>query len=126
MKITLRLIVSLVLAAALVAAVSSYIQVGEEGNRMTHELDVRAAVIADGLQESIRVLLQANSPARLKRLVRLSHMIQQFDDKPVTLQESMQRNVRRYGHPYDPTRPQPLSPQIPLGGAFSRLLELIF
>ena len=69
MKITLRLIVSLVLAAALVAAVSSYIQVGEEGNRMTHELDVRAAVIADGLQESIRVLLQANSPARLKRLV---------------------------------------------------------
>jgi len=69
MKITLRLIVSLVLAAALVAAVSSYIQVGEEGNRMTHELDVRAGVIADGLQESIRVLLQANSPARLKRLV---------------------------------------------------------
>jgi hypothetical protein len=60
------------------------------------------------------------------QLVRLSNMIQQFDDKPVTLQESMQRNVRRYGHPYDPTRPQPLSPQIPLGGAFSRLLELIF
>ena len=69
MKITVRLIVSLVLAAALVAAVSSYIQVEEEGGRMTHELDVRAAVIADGLQESIRVLLQANSPVRLKRLV---------------------------------------------------------
>src|SRR3989338_142405 len=69
MKITLRLIVSLVLAAALVAAVSSYIQVDEERGRMTRELDVRASVIADGLQESIRVLIQANSTARLKRLV---------------------------------------------------------
>src|SRR3990172_6985143 len=36
---------------------------------MTRELDVRASVIADGLQESIRVLIQANSTARLKRLV---------------------------------------------------------
>lgn len=60
------------------------------------------------------------------QLVRLSNMIRQFDDQPVTLQESMQRNMRRYGHPYDPTRPQPLSPQIPLGGVFSRLVELIF
>jgi hypothetical protein len=64
--------------------------------------------------------------ASILPLVRLSSVMQQFDDKPVTLQESMQRNMRRYGHPYDPTRPQPLSPQIPLGGVISRLFGIIF
>ncbi len=60
------------------------------------------------------------------RLVRLSNIIQEFDDKPLTLQESMQRNMRRYGHPYDPTRPQPLSPQIPLDGILFRLFDFVF
>ena len=64
--------------------------------------------------------------ASILPLVRLSNVMQRFDDKPATLQELMQRNMRRYGHPYDPTRPQPLSPQIPLGGVISRLFEIIF
>ncbi len=69
MKITFRLIVSLVLAATLVASVSSYLQVQEERDRMTHEMDVRASILAESLQESVRELLRVNSPARLKRLV---------------------------------------------------------
>lgn len=69
MKITFRLIISLVLAAALVASVSSYVQVQEERDRLTHEMDVRASILAESLQESVRELLRVNSPARLKRLV---------------------------------------------------------
>jgi len=69
MKITARLIVSLVLAAALVASVSAYLQVQDERDRLTHELDVRASILAESLQESVRELLRVNSPARLKRLV---------------------------------------------------------
>jgi alpha,alpha-trehalose-phosphate synthase [UDP-forming] len=69
MKITVRLIVSLVLAAALVASVSSYVQVQEERDRLSHELDVRASMLAESLQESVRELLRVNSPERLKRLV---------------------------------------------------------
>ena len=69
MKITFRLIISLVLAAALVAGVSSYVQIQEERDRLTHELDVRASILAESLQESVKELLRANSAARLKRLV---------------------------------------------------------
>lgn len=60
------------------------------------------------------------------RLVRLSRVLDQFDSQPVSLEESTRRTMRRSGHPYDPTRPQPLSPQIPLGGVLSRLLDYIF
>lgn len=59
-------------------------------------------------------------------LIHLSGVIRRFDEQPVTLEDLMQRNLRRYGLPYDPIRPQPLSPQIPLGGALSRLLNYIF
>jgi alpha,alpha-trehalose-phosphate synthase [UDP-forming] len=68
MKITLRLIVSLVLAAALVASVFSYVQVQDERDRLTRELDVRASILAESLQESVKELLRANSPSKLKRL----------------------------------------------------------
>lgn len=69
MKITLRLIISLVFVAALVASVSTYLQIREERDRLTHELDVRATILAESLQESVRELLRVNSPAKLKRLV---------------------------------------------------------
>lgn len=69
MKITLRLIVSLVLAAAVVASVFSYLQVQNERNRLTQELDVRASILAESLQESVKELLISNSPAKLKRFV---------------------------------------------------------
>jgi hypothetical protein len=60
------------------------------------------------------------------QLVRLSHVIRRFDDQPVTLEESTQRNVRRYGHPYNPLRPQPPTAQVPLEGILFRLLDYIF
>jgi hypothetical protein len=60
------------------------------------------------------------------QLVRLSQVIRRFDDQPVTLDESTLRNLRRYGHPYNPVRPQPPTAQVPLEGIFFRLLDYIF
>jgi len=60
------------------------------------------------------------------QLVRLSQVIRRFDDQPVTLEESTQRNFRRYGHPYNPVRPQPPTAQVPIEGILFRLLDYIF
>jgi trehalose-6-phosphate synthase len=69
MKITVKLIVSLVLVATLVISVFTYLQVQYERDRLSHELDVRADILAESLQESVKDLLKAKSTARLKRLV---------------------------------------------------------
>ncbi len=69
MKITLRLIISLVLAAAVVSSVFSYLQVQSENDRLIQELDVRASILAQGLRESVKELLSANSPDRLHQFV---------------------------------------------------------
>lgn len=69
MKITFRLIVSLVLVAALVASVSSYLQVQNERDRLTNELEVRTVILGESLQESIKELLRVKSSTRLKRFV---------------------------------------------------------
>ncbi len=69
MKITLRLIISLILAAAAVASVFSYLQVQNERDRLVQELDVRASILAEGLQESVKELLRTNSPDRLNNFV---------------------------------------------------------
>lgn len=69
MKITLRLIVSLLLAAAIVASVFSYLQVQNERDRLVQELDVRAGILADDLQESVREILRTRSSELLQKLV---------------------------------------------------------
>ncbi len=69
MKITFKLTISLVLVATLVISVFTYLQVQYERDRLSHELDVRADILAESLQESVKDLLKAKSTARLKRLV---------------------------------------------------------
>jgi alpha,alpha-trehalose-phosphate synthase [UDP-forming] len=69
MKITVRLIVSLLVAAALVASVFSYLQVQSERDTLVQELNVRANVLAEGLQEPIAEYIQVNAIAKLKRVV---------------------------------------------------------
>ncbi len=69
MKITVRLIVSLVLAATLVAALSSYLQVQSDRERLTEELNVRSTILAEGMQESVQGLLNTASLARLRRFI---------------------------------------------------------
>ncbi len=69
MKITFRLVVSLVLVVALVAIGSSFYQVGEEKARLTSELERRAIILAESLQESVVPLIGSDSPKRLNRIV---------------------------------------------------------
>ena len=69
MKITLRLVVSLVLVVALVAIAFSFYQVNEERIRLTSELERRTIVLAESLQESVTPLVTSDSPEKLNRLV---------------------------------------------------------
>ncbi|MFA4829252.1 MAG: trehalose-6-phosphate synthase [Thermodesulfovibrionales bacterium] len=69
MKITIRLIVSLIFVIALVAVVFSFYQVRTEKARLASELERRAIILAESLQESVIPLMQANSLPRLNRLV---------------------------------------------------------
>ncbi|MCL5022329.1 MAG: trehalose-6-phosphate synthase [Nitrospirae bacterium] len=69
MKITIRLIVSLLLVVALVAVFFSFYQVRAEKIRLTGELERRAIVLAESLRESVIPLLQSNAFPKLNRLV---------------------------------------------------------
>lgn len=69
MKITIRLIVSLVFIVALVAVGFSSYQVRAEKKRLTAELERRAIILAESLQESVIPLIASNSLQKLNRLV---------------------------------------------------------
>lgn len=69
MKITIRLVVALTVVVALVAIGSSLYQVGEEKARLTSELERRAIILAESLQESVVPLMGPESAARLARIV---------------------------------------------------------
>lgn len=69
MRITLRLILSLVVAVGAVAAFSSYFQVGQEKQRQEDELARRSRLLAEGLHETLEPLVAKGPSARLQRLV---------------------------------------------------------
>jgi trehalose 6-phosphate synthase len=69
MKITIRLIVSLIFIVALVAIGFSFYEVRAEKMRMTADLQRRAIILAESLQESVIPLVQSNSLQKLNRLV---------------------------------------------------------
>jgi hypothetical protein len=68
-KITIRLVVSLVLVLALVAVVFSFYQVREERTRLTSDLERRSTVLSDSLQESVTPLIASDPPGKLNLLV---------------------------------------------------------
>lgn len=69
MKITVRLIVSLMFVAAIVAYLSSYLQVQSDRDSLTRDLDIRASILAESLQESVEGFIRSTSLAKLKRFV---------------------------------------------------------
>ena len=69
MKITIRLIVSLVLVVALAVFAFSLYQANRERNRLARDLERRSLILAESLQESIAPLVQSNAIARLNRIV---------------------------------------------------------
>ncbi len=69
MKITIRLVVSLVLMVGLVAAGFSFYQVREEKIRLTSDLERRSIILAESIQESVIPMVTADSSGKLNRLV---------------------------------------------------------
>lgn len=69
MKITIRLIISIIIAVAIVAGVSSYFSVRSEKERLGGGLEHRAWLVAEGLQESVGMLLAKGSSKKLDKLV---------------------------------------------------------
>jgi len=69
MKITIRLIISLVLVVALAVFAFSLYQVNYEKNRLAGDLERRSIILAESLQESIAPLIQSNAIAKLNRIV---------------------------------------------------------
>jgi len=69
MKITIRLIVSLVFVVALAVFVFSLYQANHERNRLARDLERRSIILAESLQESIAPLIQSNAITKLNRIV---------------------------------------------------------
>lgn len=69
MKITLRLIISLLFVVTLVGAGFSVFQVYSEKIRLKGELERRSIILAESLGESVTHLLRSNSLPKLNRLV---------------------------------------------------------
>lgn len=69
MKITMRLIASLVVVVALVTLGFSLYQVNKEKARLSADIERRASTLAEGLQESLAPLIRSNAETRIRRLV---------------------------------------------------------
>ena len=69
MRISLRLIVSLVVAVSVVACFFAYVQVGQEKERHSDELDRRSRLLAESLQETIGPLIEKGPSGDLERLL---------------------------------------------------------
>lgn len=69
MKITLRLIISLIIVVALVAVTFSFYQVKKERERLIGELERRTILLNESLEESVTPLISSGSFTKLNRFV---------------------------------------------------------
>ena len=69
MRITLRLILSLIVGVTVVASVFSFLQVRREERRLKEETQRKASILALSLQETIEPLLEARSERKLQSVV---------------------------------------------------------
>src|SRR3990172_3046272 len=69
MRITLRLIVSLVVGVTVVASLFAFFQARQEQVRLSEELERRAGILAESLQETVEPLLEKGPSKNLQRIV---------------------------------------------------------
>ena len=69
MRITLRLTLSLIVAVVLVAFLSTYFDVKDQKQGMRDELEKRAEILAESLNETATPLIQRQATAELERFV---------------------------------------------------------
>ena len=83
MKITVRLVVSLVFVVGLVAVGFSFYQVRAERIRLTSELERRTSVLAESIQESVTPLILSDSSGKLNRIVQRFSNRERFEGMAV-------------------------------------------
>ncbi|HEY5593994.1 MAG TPA: hypothetical protein VIL61_02405, partial [Nitrospiria bacterium] len=69
MRISLRLIFSLVIVITLAVSLFAFLQVRQEKARLNEELGRRAGILAESLQETIEPLLEKGPSKNLQRIV---------------------------------------------------------
>ncbi len=70
MRVTTRLVLAIWIAALAVGASFAYVQVSEERHRLRQELERRAALLGEGLQDGVETALSRNSRPALERLLK--------------------------------------------------------
>ncbi|MEW6325364.1 MAG: trehalose-6-phosphate synthase [Nitrospirota bacterium] len=106
MRITFRLIVSLVVIVTVVVTIFSFVQTRQEKARLSDELERRSAILAESLQETVEPLMGKGSSARLQKIVdkfgnreRLSGLaIYDAQGQPLAITPSL---AGRLAHPPD-------------------------
>jgi len=91
MKVSARIILSLILTTALVTLVFSYLQVQKERASLIEDLNNRAIIFSKGLQNSAIELLETNSPKKLNSLIKRFSSQKKFID--VIVYDSLGRAV---------------------------------
>ncbi len=69
MQITLRLIFSLVIVVTLAVSLFAFLQVRQEKTRLSDELERRAGILAESMQETVEPLLAKGPSKNLQRIV---------------------------------------------------------
>lgn len=69
MKVTLKIILSILISVTVIVAIFSYTQINEEKKRIQIDLEKRSIIIAESLIESISPLLETQSLSRLEKMV---------------------------------------------------------
>jgi trehalose 6-phosphate synthase len=69
MRITFRLIFSLIVVVTLVVALSTFLQARQEEQRLNEELERRSAILAESLRETVEPLLERGPSKNLQRIV---------------------------------------------------------
>src|SRR3989304_1865733 len=69
MRIRFRLIISLVVVVTLVVTLFAFLQVRQEKARLNEDLDRRAGILAESLQETVEPLIEKGPSKNLQRIV---------------------------------------------------------
>jgi alpha,alpha-trehalose-phosphate synthase [UDP-forming] len=80
-KITIRLIVTLVVAVASVACVSAYFQVRQERLRLNDEMGRRARLLAESLRETVEPMLPKKTGKGAQASAALTRLVEKFSNR---------------------------------------------
>jgi trehalose-6-phosphate synthase len=69
LRITLRIILSIIIVISILVLLFTFQQVRQEEERLTNDLERRAAILGESLKESIEPLIEKGDPKRMQKIV---------------------------------------------------------